>query len=43
MYGFYIIFSVNSDCILNSINQLIFVIVKFCVLFEVWTEFLNII
>jgi hypothetical protein len=26
---------------LNSINQLIFVMVKFGVLFEVWTEFLN--
>jgi hypothetical protein len=28
---------------LNSINQLIFAMVKFGVLFEVWTEFLNII
>jgi hypothetical protein len=27
---------------LNSINQLIFVMVKCCVLFEVRTEFLNI-
>jgi hypothetical protein len=26
---------------LNSINQLIFVVVKCCVLFEVRTEFLN--
>jgi hypothetical protein len=28
---------------LNSVNQLIFVMVKCCVLFEVRTEFLNII
>jgi hypothetical protein len=28
---------------LNSVNQLIFVMVKCGVLFEVWTEFLNII
>jgi hypothetical protein len=28
---------------LNSVNQLIFVVVKFGVLFEVRTEFLNII
>jgi hypothetical protein len=28
---------------LNSINELIVVIVKCCVLFEVWTEFLNVI
>jgi hypothetical protein len=28
---------------LNSVNQLIFVIVKYCVLFAVRTEFLNII
>jgi hypothetical protein len=26
---------------LNSINELIFVIVKCCVLFEVWTDFYN--
>jgi hypothetical protein len=26
---------------LNSVNQLIFVMVKWCVLFEVRTEFLN--
>jgi hypothetical protein len=28
---------------LNSINKSIFVMVKCCVLFELWTEFLNII
>jgi hypothetical protein len=26
---------------LNSINQLIFMMVMYCVFFEVWTEFLN--
>jgi hypothetical protein len=35
--------SVNSDYFLNTINQLIFVMVKCGVLFEVRTEFLNII
>jgi hypothetical protein len=33
--------TVNSDYFLNSINQLIFVMVKCGVLFEVRTEFLN--
>jgi hypothetical protein len=37
-------FSLQTAIIsLNSINQLIFVMVKCCVLFEVRTEFLNII
>jgi hypothetical protein len=36
--------TVNSDIIsLNSVNYLIAVMVKYCVLFEVRTEFLNII
>jgi hypothetical protein len=39
IYGFCIILSVNS----NNINQLIFVMVKCSVLFEVRTEHLNII
>jgi hypothetical protein len=44
MYGFSIILTVNRDYIsLNSINQLIFVMLKCGVLFEVRTEFLNII
>jgi hypothetical protein len=37
------IFSVNSDNFLNRINQLIFLMVKYGVLFEVRTESLNII
>jgi hypothetical protein len=36
------ILRVNGAISLNSINQLIFVMKK-CVFFEVWTEFLNII
>jgi hypothetical protein len=36
-----LVVSVNSDYFLNSVNQLIFVMVK-CVVFEVRTEFLNI-
>jgi hypothetical protein len=43
MYGFCVIFTVNSDYFFNSVNQLIFVTVKCVVLFEVRTEFLNII
>jgi hypothetical protein len=35
------ILTVNGDFLLNSINQLIDVMVKCCVLFEVRTEFLN--
>jgi hypothetical protein len=35
--------SVNRNIFLNSIKQLIFVMVKRSVLFEVRTEFLNII
>jgi hypothetical protein len=34
---------VNSDITLNGINHLRFVMMKFCVVFEVRTEFLNII
>jgi hypothetical protein len=40
--GFRMIFSVNRDYFLNSVNQLIFVMVKCGVLFAVRTEFLNI-
>jgi hypothetical protein len=36
------ILTVKNDISLNSINQLIFVLVKCGVVFEVWTEFLNI-
>jgi hypothetical protein len=43
MYGSFMILCVNSDYSLNSINQLIFVMVKCGVLFEVRTGFLNII
>jgi hypothetical protein len=35
------ILSVNRDYILNSVNKLMDVTVKGCVLFEVRTEFLN--
>jgi hypothetical protein len=35
------VLTVNSDYYLNSINQLIFVMVKCGVFFEVRTEFLN--
>jgi hypothetical protein len=43
IYGSYMIPSLNGDYFLNSINQLIFVMVKCCVLLEVRTECLNII
>jgi hypothetical protein len=43
MYGFRMVLTVNSDYFFNSINQLIFVMVKYGVLFEVWTEFFKII
>jgi hypothetical protein len=43
MYGFCIVLSVNSNYFLKSIKQLFFVMVKCGVLFEVRTEFLNII
>jgi hypothetical protein len=36
------ILSINSDYFQNSVNQLIFVMVKCSVFFEVGTEFLNI-
>jgi hypothetical protein len=35
------VLSVNRDYSLNSIKQLIFVMVKCVVLFVVWTDFLN--
>jgi hypothetical protein len=35
--------ALNTVISLNSVNQLIFVMVKCCVLFEVRAEFLNII
>jgi hypothetical protein len=37
------ILTVNNDYFLNSVNQLIFVMVKWCIFFAVRTEFLNII
>jgi hypothetical protein len=37
------ILGVNSDYFLNSVNQLIFAMVKYGVFFAVRTEFLNII
>jgi hypothetical protein len=40
-YGLPMVLTVNSDISLNSVNQLIFVMVKYGVLFEVRTEFLN--
>jgi hypothetical protein len=43
IYGFHKMLSVNSNFPLNSVNQLIFVTVKCGVLFEVRTEFLNVI
>jgi hypothetical protein len=43
MYGFYMITTEEEIIYLNDINQLSFVMVKCCVLFEVRTEFLNII
>jgi hypothetical protein len=42
VYGLCIVLSVNSDYFLK-LNQLIFVMVKCCVLFEVRIELLNII
>jgi hypothetical protein len=41
IYVFRMILRVNIDYFLNNINQLIFVMVKCGVLFEVRTEFLN--
>jgi hypothetical protein len=41
IYGSYMILTVNNDYFLNLINELIFVMVKCGVLFEVRTEFLN--
>jgi hypothetical protein len=35
--------AVNRDIFLNSISQMIIVMVKGCAFFEVWTKFLNII
>jgi hypothetical protein len=43
IHGFRTILSVNSDFSLNSVNQLIFVMVKCGVFFAVRTELLNII
>jgi hypothetical protein len=42
IYEFRMILTVNSDCFENSINQLIFEMVKSCVFFAVWTELLSI-
>jgi hypothetical protein len=43
IYGFHMILTANSDYFLESVNQLIFVMVKCGVFFAVRTEFLNII
>jgi hypothetical protein len=43
IYVFHMILGVNTIISLNNINQLIFVMVKCGVLFEVRTDFLNII
>jgi hypothetical protein len=40
-YDFRMILSEKETVSLNSINRLIFVMVKYCVFFEVRTEFLN--
>jgi hypothetical protein len=42
IYGFFKLLGLNCDYFLNSINWLIFLMVN-CVLFEVRTEFFNII
>jgi hypothetical protein len=41
MYEFGTILAVNRYYTINSVNQLIFVMVKCGVLFEVWTDFLS--
>jgi hypothetical protein len=41
--GFVRFLTVNKGIVLDTINQLMFAIVNCCVLFEVRTEFLNII
>jgi hypothetical protein len=41
VYGFRMVLNVNRDYFLIGINQLIFEMVKCCVLFEVRTEFLS--
>jgi hypothetical protein len=43
IYGLYIILSVTAIISLNSVSKLMFLMVVNCVLFEVRTEFLNII
>jgi hypothetical protein len=43
IYGLCVVHNVNRDYFVNNINQLIFVMVKCGVLFEVRAEFLNII
>jgi hypothetical protein len=42
MYGLLMILSINRNISLNSINQMIIVMVKLGVFFAAWTEFLNI-
>jgi hypothetical protein len=42
-YGFSVTLTVNWVYFPNSINQLIFVMVKYCVFFAVGIEFLNIV
>jgi hypothetical protein len=39
----YMIFTLNGDYFLRRLNEVFFVMLKCCVLFEVRTEFLNII
>jgi hypothetical protein len=39
-YGFHMAVTTNSDISFNSVNHLIYITVKCCVFFEVWTQFL---
>jgi hypothetical protein len=39
-YGFHMAVTTNSDISFNSVNQFIYIMVKCCVFFEVWTQFL---
>jgi hypothetical protein len=43
IFGICTILNIKKIISLNNVNQLIFVMVKCCVLFEVRTEYLNII
>jgi hypothetical protein len=41
MYGFHMILSVNSSYFLYTITELMFIMEKCCVFFELGAEFLN--